>query len=146
MPSVNVPTALKVLRGTDQPCRINDMEPEPSLDVVKPDDLSPAASEKWDEIVKILQDCKVMTTADQDTLAAYCTSWCLLQEAYRECLNNSIIHDDKGVPQMNPIHRMQQQYFKQTLDAAKELGLTPAARTKVKTTEKKKSGSGFGGL
>lgn len=141
----SVPTALKRLKGTDQPCRTNDMEPEPSTEIVKPP-LSESASEKWDEIVKVLQDCKVMTAADQDTLAHYCESWVLLQNAYKECLQNSIIYDEHGIPQMNPIHRMQQQYFKQTLDAARELGLTPASRTKVKTTEKKKGDTGFSGV
>lgn len=140
-----VPAALKVLKGTDQPCRMNDMEPEPSTEIVKPS-LSKKASKKWDELVKILQDCKVMTTADQDTLAHYCESWVLLQDAYKQCLENSVVYDDSGIPQLNPVHRMQQQYFKQTLDAAKELGLTPAARTKVKTTEKKKDAGGFGNL
>jgi P27 family predicted phage terminase small subunit len=122
---------------------MNDMEPEPSLDVVKPDTLTPKASEKWDQIVKVLQDCKVMTTADEDVLAKYCEAWVMWREATDAVVKESVVYGEDGIPKLNPMHRIQDQYFKQMMAGARELGLTPAARTKVKTTEKKKSDSGF---
>ncbi len=145
MPANTVPTKLKLLRGTDQPCRMNDMEPEPSLEITKPK-LSKKASKKWDEIVKVLQDCKVMTTADQDVLAKYCEAWVMWRFCTDEVVREPVIIDDKGCPTLNPYHKIQNQYFVQMLAGARELGLTPASRTKVKTTEKKKSDSGFSGI
>lgn len=142
MPANTVPAALKLLKGTNQPCRMNDMEPEPSLDITKPSGLTAGASDKWDEIVKVLQDCKVMTCADEDVLAKYCEAWVMWRHCTDEVVKEPVIRED-GIPKLNPMHRIQDQYFKQMLAGARELGLTPAARTKVKTTEKKQSATGF---
>ena len=86
------PSALKKLRGTDQPCRMNDNEPEPEkvMDMVSvdppeywghtcdPDCLEDCtkndivAFKTWEWLVPRLIQLKVLTELDLETVTKYC--------------------------------------------------------------------------
>lgn len=146
MPANTVPTKLKILKGTDQKCRTNELEPEYSVDGIKPpSSFNGRYLNKWNEVYSKLAAVKVMTIADIDNVEAYVNAYWAWFDATEECRNNMLIEKD-GVPMVNPMHRVQKQYFDQMLALMRDLGMTPASRTKVKTTEKKTSDSGFGGI
>ncbi|MCP3849352.1 MAG: phage terminase small subunit P27 family, partial [Gammaproteobacteria bacterium] len=60
-----VPTALKLIKGTDQPCRINDKEPKPKSDNIKmPVGMSADAKKHWKQVSKQLKEAGILTNLD----------------------------------------------------------------------------------
>ena len=67
-----LPTAIKKLRGTAQPCRMNKKEPKPKkLLSTPPGHLSIKAKKYWREGFKMLTGVGVLTEMDGDALAVY---------------------------------------------------------------------------
>ena len=148
MPANPVPTALKILRGTDQPCRINANEPKPKADKVRaPTHMSKEAKAIWRKVEPILTGCKVLTNADVDCLMMYCNALVLYKEATVKLVDDPV-YKHNGMLKVSPWQRIQKEQYTIWMACAKELGLTPAARTKVEThtPDDKKDESGFSSL
>ena len=68
-----LPTRLKVVKGTAQPCRTNKSEPTPAEGVPsRPAHVSAKAKAAWRAVGPILQDMRVLPVADSLTLGALC--------------------------------------------------------------------------
>ena len=144
MPANTVPTNIKILRGTAQPCRTNEDEPEPSHEGIKPPaGMSRKARKKWLETAEILKDCRIMTVADIDVLRTYAEAFIMFSEAACKVNTEGGVIEGADGPIVNPNIKLMKLGFDQMMPPMRELGMTPAARTKVSTTSKKKKSDGF---
>lgn len=128
------PTALRVLRG-DHPGRVNRNEPKP-LDVplVKPDWLTPAASELWDRLMPHFAVMGTLKACDQELFVAYCEAWaryCRIQDLVNRSMPLRKGRENTLVK--NPVWT---QLIKDVTNdlrvLAREFGLTPSARSGLK--------------
>ena len=136
MPSPRpLPTNLKVLRGTAQPCLINEKEPRPK----KLKTISPPAyltrKEKtcWRKTITDLQKAGIVTTIDVTSLAGYCRAWVGYQkESEIVEKEGTVTKGCLGNPIINPHFRAANDFFKQLLQLWREFGMTPSSRTRIR--------------
>jgi len=92
------------------------------------------ASELWNEIVPILQTMGVLGKADVTIVARYCVTLSALEVAAQDLERVGYEMEYKtGAKQISPALTAYTKLSDQALKIEKELGLTPAARTKVST-------------
>ena len=93
---------------------------------------------EWARVARILYNVRVLTSADLATLRGYCVNF----EAAYECELKVNEHgvtivelSHRGIPitKENPAHAAGLKACKQMLEFARELGLTPASRTKIQS-------------
>ena len=110
-----IPTALKILKGTARPHRINDKEPQ--VEVAKPQPapvwLNSDAKKEWVRLFDLLTKSGVITDLDTSMLATFCQMW-------GEYIAGFKSGDPVGVTHMTQMRLM-----------AAEFGLTPSSRSKV---------------
>lgn len=127
---MTLPTNIKKLKGTAQPCRTNDFEPTYPADNL-PDPppwlLGPGLDE-WNRISGILQKAGVVTDMDFTTLAIYCQMWSDFSKAASggEPFSAAMVSAMRGY--------------------AGELGITPVSRSKVVANNAKAKGNKFNGF
>jgi hypothetical protein len=105
------PTALKVLRGNPGQRRLNDAEPQPKGEVVKPA-MSEAAGVVWDRVAPVALAMGTLTAADVDAFKSFCE----LQAALDA--NTDVDRLMKLTASVRPYYGM--------------FGLEPSGRTKIK--------------
>lgn len=137
------PTVLRLLRGNLSKRKINEREPKPDADqIVPPAFLEGTSLKKWNEMLPGLIATGVMTNADVDTLARYCT----MHEMWLKCLESTRKTDkfmvrDKGGQVVNvkslPDAVMLTKLAAWMLRIEQEFGLTPSARSGIVGTQKK---------
>jgi phage terminase small subunit len=111
------PTALRVLRGNPGKRALNRQEPKIApLSAECPAELvDPVARAEWDRVAPALIASGVVTVADRATLVGYCLSWAEWLD-----LTRTQTAREKSSTLM--------------LRFAIELGMTPAARTRIHAT------------
>lgn len=144
------PTAIKVLAGNPGKRPLNGSEPQFAPEAPTcPRHLNAPARREWRRVVKVLADAGVMTMVDRAILALYCQAygrWVIAEDRIAEL---EAQEPDSGMVQLTP-NKMETQgvwlqianrAMEQTKKYAGELGMTPAARTKIhaQSTEAKKS-------
>lgn len=129
------PTALKVIAGTDQSCRICTDETMPKADKIpKPRGMSPKARKYWNQIEPMLKDCKVLTEVDNYALGILCTSIAEMFELQQQLDDDGYIAiGSKGQPIVNPLFRATRQKQDDVRKLLIEFGMTPSSRTRVGT-------------
>ena len=129
------PTALKIVSGTDQPCRVRNDEPMPESDnIEKPEGMSPKADIHWDKIKKTLLDCKVLTNVDNIALAMLCTAIAEMFDIQSKLDQTGImIRGRNNYPVISPYFRALNQKQDQVRRMLTEFGMTPSSRTRVGT-------------
>ncbi len=132
-----VPTQLKIVRGTDQPCRMKKNEPKPKADkITKPFELSEAADKQWDVIVEQLRDAKLITNIDTHALAMYCESYATWQDAIKMIQEHGVVVKSKnGFPVQSPFFHVANKAWDQMNRMLVEFGMTPSSRTRVSAVE-----------
>lgn len=116
MANRKVPNHLKVVRGTDQPVRMQalEIEFEPLAEApVAPDWLDILAKKYWDRIVPVLMAKKVLSEADLEALSVLCALYGKVRQAYTAGVDLSA-------------SLITQLRLYQT-----EFGLTPVSRSKI---------------
>lgn len=131
-----VPTALKIVKGTDQKCRVNENEPTPKTDNIKmPANLSPLAQSQWEQICEQLIDARIMTNIDVQALAMYCEAYALWRDATDKInTTGAVVKGKDGYPVRSPFLFVAQKAFEQMKSMLTEFGMTPSSRAKVSTT------------
>ena len=122
------PTALKLLEGTDQPCRAKEEAEWPMVDGYPegPDWLTgPDAVSQWNKAVRWLSDARVLTDPDLDRLANFCNMHADIVSIWRS--------------RHSPTPQDQVQYR----IMAGEFGFTPATRHKAAAMGKSKTENPF---
>ena len=101
------------------------------------------AREKWDNVVPKLLGMGVMTNADVDTIARYCTMHEQFVKYLDQCrrgLDVLVIRDDAGkvkYMQSTPAATMLSKLAASMLRIEQEFGLTPSARSGLSGTQEK---------
>ena len=136
MPSPRpMPTNLKVLHGTAQPCLINDKEPSPKkLRTIRPPSyLTKEEKQCWKKTIVDLQAAGIVTTIDVTSLAAYCRAWVGYQkESGIVEEKGSVVQGSKKTPVLSPHFKAANEYFKRLLQLWREFGMTPSSRSKIR--------------
>lgn len=138
------PTIIKIAKGNPGKRSLNKNEPKPAADAIQPPEWVTGKSlEKWQEVVPKLVSMGVMTNADIDTIARYCTMYeqfVKYLEQVRRGLDVLVIRDDAGkvkYMQSTPAATMMTKLAASMLRIEQEFGLTPSARTGIATTQSK---------
>ena len=139
------PTILKIAKGNPGKRPINENEPKPAADAVQPPSwVSGKSLEKWQEVAPKLLAMGVLTNADVETLARYCTmheQYVKYLEEIRQGGDVLVVRDDSGnvkYMQSTPAATMLMKLATSMLRIEQEFGLTPSARTGIATTQSKK--------
>ena len=156
MPTPRVPTAVKALKGTLQPCRVNKNEPEPKIGrPPMPRGLSERAKAAWKDYAADMELMGVLTMADGKILHQLAQAFADWQEAVefldkngttyivtKSAPDGTTFEDFKQYPQV--MHRNDADKRLRMLE--KDCGLTPSDRSKVSATEQKEESAWAGVL
>jgi len=131
-------------KGNPGKRRLNKNEPKPAADAITPPDWVCGKSlEKWQEVVPKLVGMGVMTNADIDTIARYCTMYeqfVKYLDQVRRGLDVLVIRDDSGkvkYMQSTPAATMLTKLAASMLRIEQEFGLTPSARSGISAAQEK---------
>jgi P27 family predicted phage terminase small subunit len=126
-----LPTKLKVLHGERRASRLNDREPQGRGRPVMPADMTDGAKRAWRRVMRAFGDTRVITAADLDTFRAYCEAVDRYLEAAKLlAASGPVVRGArKGELVKNPLHQVVRDNAILMRALARELGLTPSART-----------------
>jgi len=133
------PTALKELAGNPGKRALNAREPQPRTKRPKmPTHLTEAAQIEWRRVVRELSAMKLLTSADADALAMYCSTYDIWVKSSAELQKNGMIeYTEKGYPLMSPHITIINQCLRTMKQLLTEFGMTPASRSRIQVPEEK---------
>lgn len=125
------PTAQRRLEGNPSKRPMNSAEPMP--DPKKPPApkwLRGEGRREWNRVARRLNEVGLLTYVDRATLAMYCDAWGEYVEARDKVEKlGTVIKTTKGNLIQNPYYSIKNQAMKQCQQLARELGMTPSARS-----------------
>lgn len=130
------PTAIRMLEGNRSRRPLNDSEPRPDVRAPRcPKHLDADAKREWKRLVPILVRMKVLTEADSHCLANLCQAASTLARAQTK-LNETglLLKTPSGYVQQNPLIGIINSNVDIINKLSRELGLTPASRSRLQTT------------
>jgi P27 family predicted phage terminase small subunit len=130
------PTALKILRGNPGHRPLNRDEPAPPAahNLAPPTWLEGPAVAEWRRLAPTLHRLGLLTEIDGDALATYCQTWARWQEAEGQIRKfGMVIKGKHGFPVISPYVAVANRAMAQMKSLLVEFGMTPSARTRVKT-------------
>lgn len=138
------PTALRVLKN-DERLKYEKPrnEPQPTADnLAAPPHLYGTALEKWEELRSVLEPAGLLTDADKDSLAQYCTNWQLYLICIETIKKEGMVMEfnggsGKNYRQSSPHTVTMLKLQAAMVKTAKEFGLTPSARASLDLGDKK---------
>ena len=129
------PTALEMLQGNPGRRSVNSREPKPKAPGTKiqpPAHLGPAAVKEWRRVRRVLEPVGLLTAADVDLLAMYCQAyqrWVSAEEQVKQF--GEVVKTKAGNLIQNPYLSVANRAMDQMLIYARELGMTPSARSRL---------------
>jgi P27 family predicted phage terminase small subunit len=131
-----LPTNLKLLKGTYQPCRGNTNEPQPEAARPPcPSFLSQEGKKEWRRVSKELFVLGLLSNLDRAALAAYCQAYGRWIEAERALTREGLmVMSPNGFQQPNPWLSIASKALDQLRAFAADFGMSPVARSKVTVT------------
>ena len=134
-------TNLKILEGNPGKRPLNLAEPQIESGAICPDWLCDRGQKEWNRLAPVLENCGILTLADQNTLAAYCDAFANYVRATKkiQSLDDFIERGPHG-SKIAPIISAQRNYADLMLKWGSKLGLSASDRTGIKITNKPKSG------
>lgn len=125
----NKPTALKLVTGNPGKRPLNGSEPMPELVQQKIDPprwMGVEARRCWRDVVPVLQDMKILTEADLNTVALYCQAW----SRYRAA--TAALESDDLNPEAFKMWSVRLEKAEASVRLlSHDLGLNPAARARL---------------
>lgn len=137
---MTLPTAIKAMKGTLRPCRVKKNEPKPQGALVPtqpPKSLSKRGQELWQYALEQMPP-HVITAVD----GALFERWCTLQDQFLDVakvVQSGNLLDENG--SMSGALRAELQLNSSIITIEKELGFTPASRTKISANISSDGGS-----
>lgn len=129
------PTALQ------KPSILSDPLPVPDAAPPCPKHLDRTAKAKWKQLAEPLYESGLLTIHDQDMLAMYCQAYSVWIKASELLEQNGLIVDSpNGYPQQSPYLNICNAAKKELQSYGSEFGLSPLARTKVKSDKPSAAG------
>ena len=144
-----LPSNLKILRGTNQKCRMNPDEAEPESALpAPPEHLTSEALVEWGRVSQELYELGLLSRIDRSALAAYCQSYSRWVDAERTVAKSGLlIKTSNGNVIQNPAVGIANKALEMMHKFLSEFGMTPSARAKVRAEKpKKKEKKGFSAL
>ena len=137
---MTLPTAIKELKGTLRPCRVKKNEPRPQGELIAtkpPKTLSKRGQELWQYALEQMPP-HVITAVD----GALFERWCTLQDQFLDVAKvvqaGNLLDENGG---MSGALRAELQLNSSIITIEKELGFTPASRTKISANISSDGGS-----
>lgn len=125
------PSAIKKARGTYRADRAAPNEIEPALGAPRmPAWLDKTARAEWRRVVPQLEETCVLTRVDGSTLEAYCSNYSAAVRLQQLADDEPLIDGLHGKKE-NPAASAARKHWQLVRQFAAELGLSPAARTRV---------------
>ena len=144
------PTEIKKLEGNLGKRPLNEFEPRPAKCIPNPPEyLDEFATQAWNIVSETLDSVNVLTVADRDMLALYCTlhsQWRQCQEIIKkEGMTMDILNTDGSIKysQQRPEVGIANKCSQQMISLAGQFGMTPAARTKLMVLPGRDNGDSF---
>lgn len=137
---MTLPTAIKELKGTLRPCRVKKNEPKPQGELIAtkpPKTLSKRGQELWKYALEQMPP-HVITAVD----GALFERWCTLQDQFLDVakvVQAGNLLDENG--SISGALRAELQLNSSIITIEKELGFTPASRTKISANISSEGGS-----
>jgi P27 family predicted phage terminase small subunit len=138
------PTALKLIEGNRNRRPLPQDEPKPPPGIPRrPLFLDPEACSEWDRIVPQLHAIGILADIDRAVLATYCRSWSRWVDAETALqamakldpeTKGLLVVTRDGDIKPNPLVRVANDAIKMVIRTAGEFGLSPSARTRIKST------------
>lgn len=132
------PDALKKIEGTYRKDRSQTDAPTPDVIAsLNPPSwmVHPDALKEWSRVTREMADVNLLTSMDQTTIAMYCTALADYLDAVDILsVEGSTIKSSTGTKIVHPAVSMRNEAWKRLMSAAKELGMTPVARTNLKVS------------
>lgn len=131
-----IPTRLKILRGNPGKRALNKSEPAPAprRSLAPPAWMTGEAVVEWRRLAPVLARLGLLTEIDGDALAQYCQLWARWREAETELAKHGmVIKGSKGAPVLSPFVAIAHRSIAQLRAMLVEFGMTPAARSRIKT-------------
>lgn len=127
------PTALRLLEGNLGKRPLNEHEPKPRAIAPRcPRHLDSEARREWRRITPILLRMRVLTEADEYTLANLCQAYSTLMKAQRKLTETGLLlKTPSGYVQQNPLLGIVNRCMDTITRLSREFGLTPASRTQL---------------
>jgi P27 family predicted phage terminase small subunit len=137
--SRRIPTAKKKLAGTHRPDRAPRNEPQPdTTQPICPEWIRPNARQAWRQLQPQLEAMGVLTKIDGNALARYCQLWARWREAEAHILEHgSVVKSPAGYAMQNPYVSIANKLISALSRLESDLGMTPAARTKIEVPQAK---------
>lgn len=110
-----------------------------------PSYLDDVAKKEWKRILKVIESENIEFNAkDLKVLEGYCTNyanWLMFEEKAKEV--GYLIFSQNGYPQQHPYCQLAKNAQTQYLNFMKELGLTPASRSRINKNKNISSTEGY---
>lgn len=137
------PRELSILKG-GKDSRINKRAPvPPSGDPKKPAGLSAAAGRVWDHVMREMRATKAIRPVDAEVLEVYCETVVRYRTAEKRLVKEGpLVEGQKGELVKNPLHQIVRDNAHVIRVYARELGLTPSARSGITLPEAPPDGQG----
>lgn len=130
-----LPSAVLALRGSTLTTeRRREEIAGPAGEPVMPVELDEIARLAWADLVPILRDMGVLSRADGRTLARYCTAWSRWCAAKRLVEADGLLEIGTSRTRVSPAVDVLERAGKELTQLECEFGLTPSARTRLKTS------------
>lgn len=131
-----LPDAVKIARGTDQPCRMSGEVGVSVLDAVKaPAFLAGLAKKVFEQTAQQLCNCRVLTSLDVEQLAMYSINVGRAIEAEKAIRSEGAVIQIQTkydqVPTVNPWIKIQKDAITTASAIAGQYGLTPVSRVRI---------------
>lgn len=125
------PTQVKRLQGETRPSRLNMHEPVPAADLPEmPDDMDPEAQAVWRHVLRDMGRTGIIRSADADVLRCYCEAVSRYAAASRlYAQSGPLTRGQRGEVVRSPLHQIVRDNSDEIRQFARELGLSPSART-----------------
>lgn len=149
MGRITLPTEIKKLKGTLQPCRMNKNEPIPQFDLSPtkpPSILSTGAKKLWTYALEQMPP-RLVTTLDGGLFAR----WCILQDQFIKLSTELkklplVVEDKNGKECISTILKAELAVSNSIITIEKELGFTPASRAKISLPTEEQEQNAFADL
>ena len=129
------PTKLKVLHGNPGRRPLNDREPAPAPHSLEPPAwIDGDALAEWRRLAPLLHRLGLLTEIDEQALTSYCQTWARWKAAELQIRKHGMVLRGKGgFPVISPYVAVANRSLAHLKQLLAEFGMTPAARTRVKT-------------
>ncbi len=132
------PTQRRILEGNPAHRPLPPNEPELPAPVDGFDGIPPelakddTASKEWVRLAPMLRKARIVTEGERSLLLALCQQWSTYQTALSKVtLSGMVVTSPSGYPMPNPYIGIANKALQHCVKMWVELGITPAARTKV---------------